>query len=250
MLHLLPQDLPKLHHSIYRWLTEINRLKVPKNRCSSSRFSLRKQDIQTKDRPRRQGRSIWCWTNWASSGHQDGNRKGRFPAQNTPHLYIHRQHLCYQNGLRPKAILRTTTGLHLLPTYATMATKEPSQHPQSRIVSRPFGYPREWTGKPTSQRGNSAPLIIRTNNHTQHPPCMRMSEKGLDYPMEKLLSTTRQLGNSKPDTTIPTPYISLPSTSRQERAIWMTSTMQNRTQLLRGILPKICPFTRPSLPMR
>ena len=68
--------------------------------------------------------------------------------------------------------------------------------------------------------------------------------------MEKLLSTTRQLGNSKPDTTIPTPYTSLPSASRQERAIWTTSTVQNRTQLLRGILPKICPFSRPSLPMR
>jgi len=130
-----------------------------------------------------------------------------------------------------------------------MATKEPSQHPQSCMVPRPFGYPGQWTGRPTSQRGNSASLIIRTNNHTQHLPCMRMPEKRLDHLMEKLLSTSRQLGNSKPDTTIPEPYTSLPSTSRQERAIWTTSTMQNRTQLLRGILLKICPFSRSSLPM-
>ena len=125
--------------------------------------------------------------------------------------------------------------------------KKPSQHPQSHMVPRPFGYPRKWTGRPTSQRGNSAPLIIRTNNYTQHLPCMQMPEKGLDHSMEKLLSTTRQLGNSKLDTTIPIPYTSLPSASRQERAIWMTSTVQNRTQLLRGILPKVCLFSRPSL---
>jgi len=58
MLCLLSQDLPKPYHSIYRWLTEINRSKVLKNRCYSSRFSPRKQDIQTKDRPGRQGRGI------------------------------------------------------------------------------------------------------------------------------------------------------------------------------------------------
>jgi len=37
--------------------------------------------------------------------------------------------------------------------------------------------------------------------------------------------------------------------SHNKRAIWTTSTVQNRTQLLRGILPKVCPFSRPSLSM-
>jgi len=87
-------------------------------------------------------------------------------ACHSKHLFCPFQHLCYQNSLRLKVTSRITTGLYLLPTYATMATKEPSQHPQSCMVPRPFRYPREWTGRPTSQRDNFTPLIIRTNNYT------------------------------------------------------------------------------------
>lgn len=129
-------------------------------------FYQRKWDIQTKDKLRRQSRDIWCWTSWASSRHQGSNIKGKFLVQNTPHLYIYRQYLYYQDSLRPKAISRTTTSLYLLPTYAIITTKEPNQYPQSHVVPRPFRYSRKWTSRPTSQRSNSASLIIKTNNHT------------------------------------------------------------------------------------
>ena len=80
--------------------------------------------------------------------------KGRIPARNTSHLYICRQRLCYQDDPRPK-------DNHWPTLYVTMATKELRQ--QSRMVLR---YPKEWTGRPTNQRSDSASLIVRTNNHT------------------------------------------------------------------------------------
>ena len=110
-------------------------------------------------------------------------------------------------------------------------------------------HPRKWTGRPASPRSGSVRFIIRANNYTQRLTCTRIPEEKLDHPIEELLPTTRQLGNSKLHITIPSPYTSLPRTRRQERAIWTTSTMQNRIQLSRGILPKIRPFSRPSMPM-
>ena len=107
-------------------------------------------------------------------------------------------------------------------------------------------HPGKWTGRPASPRSGSVRFIIRANNYTQRLICTWIPEEKLDHPIEELLPTTRQLGNSKPHITIPSPYTSLPGTRRQERA---TSTMQNRIQLSRVILPKIHPFSRPNMPM-